>query len=141
MNVKEMSVADLIHEGRQTKLTIDNLQGNLDAINGQLAKLAEFKPGKKTATLIGANIRAKVQLRENVKWIQENLNIVSQHFEHFRDAFKTEWKPVSAEALKIACVNPEFAKAIEWASEKKPGKPGVTYELIEEKPEEVADAA
>ena len=133
-------MADLIHEGNQTKATIDHLQGVLDAINGQLAKLAEFKPGKKTATLIGANIRAKVQLRENVKWIQENLDMVSQHFEHFRDAFKTEWKPVSAKALEIACVNPDFAKALEWASEKKPGKPGVTYEPIPAT-EEVSDAA
>jgi len=127
----------LLQEAFSLKQAIDTQTDRLREINRQLAESADFND-KKSATINGQHVKAKISLRENVKWDQDKLIHVRDHFNHFEDAFKAEWKPVSAKALEVACVNPEFARAVDWCRTVTPGAPSVTYELIEQ---EVADAA
>ncbi len=123
----------LIKEGAQLKAQIDQLSGRLREINKTLAEKAEFKDGKKTAHLFAPGIKAKIQLRENVKWNQERLLEMRKHFAWFDSVFKTVYKPQSSKELALSMAkNAEFEKAVEWARTITPAAPGVTYETIEE---------
>ncbi|MGD9216520.1 MAG: hypothetical protein PVJ84_17040 [Desulfobacteraceae bacterium] len=123
----------LIKEGAQLKAQIDQLTERLREINKTLAEKAEFKDGKKTAHLFAPGIRAKIQLRENVKWNQARLLEVKKHFAWFDSVFKGEYKPQSPKELTVAMAkSAEFEKAVEWARTITPAAPGVTYETIEQ---------
>jgi hypothetical protein len=123
----------LIKEGAQLKAQIDRLSERLREINKTLAEKAKFEDGKKTAHLFAPGIKARIQLRENVKWDQARLLEVKKHFAWLDSVFKSEYKPKSSKELTVAMAkSAEFEKAIEWVRTITPAAPGVTYEIIEE---------
>jgi len=119
----------LLEEAYSLKREIDAKTTRLREINRQIAEQVEFD-GKKSCWITGQHVKAKITLRDNVKWDQQRLVKVRDQFQHFTDAFKAEYKPISSKALEVACVNPDFAKAIEWARTITSGAPSVTYELV-----------
>ncbi|MBU0990946.1 MAG: hypothetical protein KJ737_00515 [Proteobacteria bacterium] len=130
-------IDELLKQGWHLKQGITSRTEKLREINSKIAALACFKDGKKTGYLESDKIKAKISLSSTVKWDQEKLKEAMPHFQNFHDVFKPEYKPVSKKTLDLACAaNPEFKRAIDWASEVKDNTPSVTYELIEE----VADA-
>ena len=127
-------IKDLVVRGAELKLQIKAMDEELKTINAAIAKLAEFKNGAKTGHLLESGIKVTVSLRENVKWMQDRLMTVKDLLpDQFYKAFIYKYEPASSKELKAAMEeNAEFAKAVEWAREVKPGSPTVTYERIED---------
>lgn len=127
---------DLIREGAALKFQIDKQTARLREINKLLAESADFPEGKNTATLVGAGFRIKVQLRENIKYIQANIEQFRQCLPEtkFFELFKTVYEPTSKKALDgfISHADPEIAAGLKWCMEVKEGSPQVTYESLEE---------
>lgn len=124
----------MVVRGAELKIQIKAMEEELKSINEALAKIADFRNGAKTGTILESGIKVTVKLRENVKWFQDRLHQVRSLLpDQFQNAFTTEFKPASSKDLKAAMEeNEQFAKAVEWAREVKPGAPTVTYERIED---------
>ena len=120
----------LIERGYQIKQQLEVLKTELTQINVEVAKNAQFQNGKKTGHITTGTINAKVVLRETIKWDQEKLSKISEHFDNFSQFIKTEIKPVMAAINKAP--SKDLQKAFAWCKEVKPATPAVTYELIEE---------
>jgi hypothetical protein len=98
-----------------------------------IASSATFAPGSGTGHLVAAGVKIKVVRRENVSWKQDRLAEVAKRFgEKFASCFKSEWKPDTRAVNAVADSDPEFAKAINWAREIRPGTPQVSYEVVDE---------
>ena len=130
-----------MQEAYRLKIDVGLQEKRLREINKILESIADFS-GKKSATITGQYVKAKISQRENVKWDQSRLTQIKDHFPAvFPEAFKIEWKPTGAKELEMAAAsNPDFAKAVDWCRTVTPGAPTVTYEPIGTM-EEVQDAA
>jgi len=131
-----MELAELLREGEALKRAIADDTKRLRNINQQVAAAAQFKGGAKTGHAVAGGIRAKVTLRENTRWDQGRLaQLKAWHPELFRNAFASEYKPLSAKALEaVAGANPDFAQGVTWARTVSDGAPQVEYELLEDVP-------
>jgi hypothetical protein len=127
-------VEDLVREGARLKAQIATAESKLKEINARLAEIAHFEPGSKTAHLVAAGYRVKVQRREYVSWDQEKLQQIRAHVGDLRfgGTFKVEYKPHNMKAVNAALMDPEMGEALRWAMTVKEGAPSVTYELLEE---------
>jgi hypothetical protein len=124
----------LIVRGSELKIQIQAMTEELRGINLELSRAAEYRNGSKTGHLLEAGIKVTVQLKENIKWYQDRLAQVKTLLpDVFNDTFVYEFKPSSTKALESAMKeNAEFAKAIAWSREIKPGAPQVIFEKIED---------
>jgi hypothetical protein len=131
---------DLLQEAFRLKQVIDVHTSRLRDINKKIAESAVFGDGRSTTTILGQHIKAKIRLRDNVKWDQQRLEQVRSHFpDETMAVFVPKYEPRGKAALDGMCAqNEEFAKAVDWCRTVTPGAPSVTYELIES---EVEDAA
>lgn len=131
--IEPTDVKSMVVRGSELKIQIAAMTEELHSVNMALAKVATFLPNSKTGHLMEAGIRVKVSLRENVKYLQDRLQQVKDLIpESFNRVFVYEYKPVSTKELTAAMAeNDEFAKAVEWSREIKPGMPTVTYERID----------
>lgn len=129
-----MDIKEMVVRGAELKLQMKAMDDELKVINAELAKAAQFKNGSKTGHLFESGIKVTVSLRENVKWMQDRLVTVKDLLpDQFYKAFIYKYEPASSKELKAAMdENAEFAKAVEWAKEVKPGAPTVTYERLED---------
>jgi len=125
-------IESAIVRGAELKIQIDNMTEELRKINVFLSENAAYKPGSKTGHLDAHGIKVDVTLKDNVKYDQEKLITVQQHFEFFPNVFKSEWKPVAKALTEAMAGNDEFRKAIEWSRTVTPGAPQVKYTKIEE---------
>lgn len=130
----EQSVKDMVVRGAELKIQMKAMEEELRAINHELARIATFKPGSKTGTLLESGIKVTVSLRENVKYLQDRLLQVRELLpEEFSRSFVYEFKPESSRTLEsVMKENEQFAKAVSWARQVKEGAPYVTYERIED---------
>jgi len=129
-----LSTEDLIREGARLKAEIDSAQARLREVNCALFMAAEFAPGKKTAYLVGAGYRVKLQARENGHVDQERVVQLRPHLgEAFDQIFRVEYKP-DRKALDsyLQHGEPETIAGLNWAVEIKPGAPQVVYEELRE---------
>jgi len=127
-----MKMNKLLQEAFLLKQEINSRTARLREINLELARTAPFPASKRSTELIAGTIKARIQLRQNIRWDQEKLAKVKTCFNHFPDVFKTEYKPKSQKTLDIAMVNPDFARAVEWARTVTDGAPSVQYERIDD---------
>ncbi|MEI6258515.1 MAG: hypothetical protein WCR46_01245 [Deltaproteobacteria bacterium] len=132
-----MKTKELVVRGFELKIQINAMTEELRMINLELSRAAEYRNGSKTGHLMEAGIKVTVQLKENCKWYQDRLAQVKTLLPGaFNDTFVYEFKPASSKALETAMKdNEEFAKAVAWAREIKPGAPQVVYEKIEDESE------
>lgn len=105
-------MTDLLYEGYTLKQEIDQKTARLREINKALADQAEYKG--KTGHILNGKIKAKISLRENVKWDQEKLEEAKRFLPIFPIVFKAEYKPKSTKALETAMHDENFKNAIEW---------------------------
>lgn len=128
------AIKDLVVRGSELKLQIQNMTKLLHDINTELVKVAEFKNGSKSGHLFEAGIKVTVQVKENIKYLQDRLMQLKDLVpEAFNEAFVYEYKPASSKALLAAMKeNADFAKGVEWSRQITPGAPYVTYEKIDD---------
>ena len=126
------NVEDAIVRGAELKIQIDYLTSELRKINLFLSEQAEYKPGSKTGHLEACGIKVKVSTRENVKYDQDRLVTVRQHFPFFEEVFRSKWEPDSKALSAFMATDGEFRKAVEWSRTVTPGAPTVTYTKIQE---------
>ncbi|MGE4442738.1 MAG: hypothetical protein AB7D27_14815 [Desulfomicrobium sp.] len=135
LRMPEPEAAVLIREGSALKEEIDEKSGRLREIHTRLAGLATFKDGKKTATVEGAGLRAKVQLKTYVKFDQEKVAFARTKMgDHaFSQVFGWTFKPRSQKDLDgfLAHGNPELVALVRDVMTITPGAPQVTYEPVE----------
>jgi predicted nucleic-acid-binding protein len=129
-----MGTKELVVRGSELKIQMQAMTEELRVINLELSRAAEYRNGSKTGHLLEAGIKVTVQLKENVKWYQDRLAQVKTLLpDVFNDTFVYEFKPASSKALETAMKdNEEFAKAIAWSREIKPGAPQVVFEKLED---------
>jgi hypothetical protein len=134
--MEELTVESLIREGAGLKNQIDALSERLKQVNATLAAAAEFENGKKTAHLVGAGFRVKVQLKENISWSQEKLLKFREYVpeETFASLFKSVYEPASKKAIDgfLGYASKELVEGLQWCRTVKEGQPSVTYEPLEE---------
>ncbi len=142
-DVEMMNVETMLQEGARLKAEIAAATERLRQINQAVAGAAQFKDGAKTGHVVAGGVRAKVSLRDNVRWDQERLLQLRQFCpEAFERAFKAEFKPASAKGLQEAmAMDAGFAEGVEWARTVSPGAPQVDYEILADEGEGVANAA
>lgn len=134
--MKEPEAAILIREGYALKAEIDERSERLREINVRLAALATFAPGKKTATINGGEARAKVQLKDYVKFDQEKLALarlaMGDHV--FFKTFGWTFKPRSQKDLDgfLAHAPEGHVALVRDAMTITPGAPAVIYESVKE---------
>jgi len=129
-----MGTKELVVRGSELKIQMQAMTEELRMINLELSRAAEYRNGSKTGHLLEAGIKVTVQLKENVKWYQDRLAQVKTLLpDVFNDTFVYEFKPSSTKALESAMNdNEEFAKAVAWSREIKPGAPQVVFEKLED---------
>ena len=136
LQMPEPEAVALIREGAEIKAEIDEKSERLREINARLTSLAKFPQGKKTATLDGAGIRAKVQLKDYVKFDQEKLALARHEMgdDAFFKAFGWTFKPRSQKDLDglLTYGKPEHVILIRAAMTITAGAPAVTYETVKE---------
>ena len=126
----------LVREGLRLKGQSDEIQARLREIDIRLAELAQFEPGKKTATVDGGDgFRAKVTTKEYEKWDQEALATARNALGDdtlFR-LFKWEFSPRSKKDLDgfLSFADEPKRQAVLAALTIKPGKPAVAYERVD----------
>jgi hypothetical protein len=127
-------VENLVREGARLKAQISTAEAKLKEINARLAEIASFEPGSKTAHLVAAGYRVKIQRREYVSWDQEKLEQIRAHIgeQKFNGIFKIEYKPHGMKTINAALLDPEMGDALRWAMTVKDGAPSVSYEPLEE---------
>ncbi|MFZ3048047.1 MAG: hypothetical protein WA151_19195 [Desulfatirhabdiaceae bacterium] len=125
-------IDDAIVRGAELKFQIDNMKEELSRINIFLTENAVYKPGVKTGHLEAHGIKVDTTPKENIKYDQDKLLTVKEHFEFFGEAFKTEYEPISKAMKAFMAENDEFRKAVEWSRTVTPGAPSVKYTKIEE---------
>ena len=135
LRMPEPEAVALIREGAALKETITEQETRLREINQRLAELATFKDGKKTATVEGAGIRAKVQLKIYVKFDQEKVAFARMQMgDHaFAQVFGWTFKPKFQRDLDgfLTHGKPEFISLVRDAMTITDGAPQVTYERVE----------
>jgi len=135
LQMPEPEAVTLIREGSVLKAEIDEKSERLREINVRLAALAKFAPGKKTATVEGAGIRAKVQLKVYTKFDQEKVAIARiQMGDHaFAKLFAWTFKARSSKDLEdfLAHGQAEHVALVRAAMIITDGAPAVTYEPVE----------
>lgn len=136
LQMPEPEAVTLIREGAALKGEIDEKSERLREINVRLAEVAKFQKGKKTATVEGAGMRVKVQLKECVKFDQEKLGLARHTMgdKAFFAAFGWTFKPRSQKDLDglLAYGDPKHVALVRDAMTITPGAPSVTYEKVEE---------
>jgi len=136
LHMPEPEAAALIREGAELKETILQDESRLREINLRLAEMATFSEGKKTATVLGAGLKAKVQLKSYVKFDQEKVAIARLEMGDFdfSRVFTWTFKPRSQRDLDgfLAHGQAEHVKLVRDAMTITPGAPAVTYERIED---------
>ena len=127
------NIEQLIVEGAKAKTKMAELSDRLQQISAALDQAAEFKDGSKTGYLVGGGFKVKVVRRDNTRWDQKNLRVLRGYFKQtFFEAFKIEFKPKSAKELeKAMLLNPQLAKAVNWARTVTAGAANVTFEQLE----------
>lgn len=125
--------AALVDQAAGLKETINDLTEQLRRINLTLAEQAGYKAGSKTGHLYGRHYVAKVQLKENVKWSQDALNLARQSMgdEEFFKVFKWTFEPKSAKTLAGALEFGQYGAIIASARTISEGGPYVTFEELE----------
>lgn len=153
----EPTVDDLINQGALLtngiatyKEKIKELEKELAGVNETLIPLAKFRKNSKTGHLEDDGIHVKVVKKEIVIYDPEKMPLIKQvHPALFEIAFKekaipahTVYKQSGVKPMKTAIEsNADFADAVAWAQEVKPGKTTVTYTILEpEKNEDEGDS-
>lgn len=135
LRMPEPEAAVLIREGADLKNTITASEARLREINLRLVEIATFAPGKKTATVEGAGLKAKVQKKEYVKFNQEKLALarLAMGDPSFTKVFGWAFKPRTAKDLDafLTYGNPDHVALIRAAMTITPGAPAVTFEPVE----------
>ena len=136
LQMPEPEAVSLIREGAAIKAEIDEKSERLREIHARLTTLAKFPQGKKTATLDGAGIRVKIQLKDYVKFDQEKLALARHTMgdDAFFKAFGWTFKPRSQKDLDglITYGKPEHVALVRDAMTITAGAPSVTYETVKE---------
>ncbi len=136
LQMPEPEAVALIREGAALKAEIDEKSERLREIHARLAGIATFASGKKTATLEGAGLRTKVQLKTYVKFDQEKVGFVRMKMGDaaFSKLFKWTFSPRSQKDLDgfMAYGDAEIVALVRDAMTITPGAPQVTYEPVEE---------
>ena len=125
--------AALVDRAAQIKEQSADAAEELRRINLILAERATYKPGSKTGHVTGRHFAAKVSLRENVKWNQEQLNDIRRAMgdaEFFR-VFKWTFEPISSKLLAGALEFGQYAELIAAARTVTKGAPQVSFERLE----------
>lgn len=125
-------VERLIHRGLELRCSIDGLKKQLEAVNREVAALAEFPEGKATAYVCGEGCRARVSLREYEKWDQERLGDARRLLgeELFGSLFRRVWEPVSRREVQgFLKHGPHELRAVVQAAREARVTPQVVYEL------------
>jgi len=127
--------ASLIREGATLKAEIDEKSERLREIHVRLLGIASFAPGKKTAIIEGAGLKAKIQKKEYVKFDQEKLALARLEMgdPSFTKVFGWAFKPRTAKDLDafLSYGKPEHIALVRAAMTITPGAPQVTYEPVE----------
>ena len=126
------NVERLIHKGLQLRCSIDSLKKELEAVNRDVAALAEFPEGKATAYVCGEGCRARVSLREYEKWDQARLGDARRLLgeELFGSLFRSVWEPVSRREVQgFLRHGPQELRAVVQAAREARTAPLVVYEL------------
>lgn len=131
----EPEAVALIREGAALKAEIDEKSERLREIHARLAGIATFASGKKTATLEGTGLRAKVRLKVYVKFDQEKVAFarVKMGDAAFAALFKWTFAPRSQKDLDAFLIHgqPEYVALVRDAMTITSGAPQVTYEPVE----------
>lgn len=92
-----MDIDHLISRGAELRSAMDTLRKELEAVNGEIASLAEFPEGRSTAYVTGREWRARVVRRVKETWDQGRLDKARAELgdELFLSLFRAEWTPVS----------------------------------------------
>jgi len=124
-----MILEELIEEGYRLKSEISRKQERLKDIHKQIVESIDFE-GKKSKSISSNNVKARIQLKDNIKWDQSKLAQLKDCMpDMFFSNFKIEFSPISnAKIEKIEDKN--FRDGIAWAREITPGAPQISYELI-----------
>ena len=125
-------VEHLIHKGLELRCSIDSLKKELEAVNRDVAALAEFPEGKATAYVCGEGCRARVSLREYEKWDQGKLDDARRLLgeDLFGTLFRRVWEPVSRREVQgFLRHGPRELRAVVLAAREARTTPLVAYEL------------
>lgn len=135
LRMPEPEAAALIREGAALKAEIDEKSERLREIHVRLLGIAKFAPGKKTATVEGAGLKAKIQKKEYVKFDQEKLALARLEMgdPSFTKVFGWAFKPRTAKDLDafLAYGETDHVRLVRAAMTITSGAPQVTYEPVE----------
>jgi len=135
LRMPEPEAAALIREGAALKAEIDEKSERLREIHVHLLGIASFAPGKKTAIVEGAGLKAKIQKKEYVKFDQEKLARARLEMgdPSFTKVFGWAFKPRTAKDLDafLSYGDAEHVALVRDAMTITPGAPQVSYETVE----------
>lgn len=125
--------AAMVDRAAWLKERANQLTQELRELNLCLAGRGLFLPGASTGYVYGHCYRAKIQLRENIKWDQTLLTSARAQMgdDEFFRVFKWVYEPHSAKILAGALDFGRFGDLLGAARQVSAGAPGVTFEKIE----------
>jgi hypothetical protein len=108
------------------------IEAELERLKPELAAQATFKGGSRTGHLSGSRYKVTVQLRENVSWSQDGLELARAAMgdEEFFRTFRWRFEPRSKKDLDEALKTSPHADIIRRACTTKEGSPYLTFTLL-----------
>ncbi len=135
------NVNEMLEEGLRLDQEIKARQERLKEIKAELARMAEYKPGRKSGHVIGAKVRAVVVRRESWRFDQARLARCAAHLpaEVFGSVFEQTYRPIAGARIEEALERPDsdLAKAIQWAGERRVST-SVRFEAVQDRQDRAA---